>query len=212
MRLKKEDLLLYAVTDRSWNKGLSLYEQVEHAIRGGVTIVQLREKELGEDLFVSEAVKIRELCHRYNVPFIINDNLEVALKCKADGVHVGQDDMPVRRIREIAGDGFIIGTTAKTVEQAQKAEADGADYLGVGAVFPSPTKSSAIRITKEMLCRISESVDIPIVAIGGITAENMHEIAHTGISGMAFVSAIFAADDIEAAAANLNRMVSEYIS
>lgn len=212
MRLKKEDLLLYAVTDRSWNKGLSLYEQVEHAVRGGVTLVQLREKELSEDLFVSEAVKIRELCHRYNVPFIINDNLDVALKCKADGIHVGQDDMPVRRIREIAGEGFIIGTTAKTVEQAQKAEADGADYLGVGAVFPSPTKSNAIRITKEMLCRISESVDIPIVAIGGITAENMHEIAHTGISGMAFVSAIFAADDIEAAAANLNMMVSEYIS
>lgn len=212
MRLRKEDLLLYAVTDRSWNKGLSLYEQVERAIKGGVTIVQLREKELGEDLFVSEAVKIRELCHRYNVPFIINDNLEVALKCKADGIHVGQDDMPVRQIREIAGDGFIIGTTAKTVEQAQKAEADGADYLGVGAVFPSPTKRNAIRITKEMLCRISESVDIPIVAIGGITAENMHEIAHTGISGMAIVSAIFAADDIEAAAANLNRMVSEYIS
>lgn len=212
MRLRKEDLLLYAVTDRSWNKGLSLYEQVERAIKGGVTIVQLREKELGEDLFVSEAVKIRELCHRYNVSFIINDNLEVALKCKADGIHVGQDDMPVRQIREIAGDGFIIGTTAKTVEQAQKAEADGADYLGVGAVFPSPTKRNAIRITKEMLCRISESVDIPIVAIGGITAENMHEIAHTGISGMAFVSAIFAADDIEAAAANLNRMVSEYIS
>lgn len=212
MRLKKEDLLLYAVTDRSWNNGLSLYEQVELAIRGGVTIVQLREKELSEDLFISEAVKIRELCHRHNVPFIINDNLEVALKCKADGIHVGQDDMPVRQIREIAGDGFIIGTTAKTVEQAQKAEADGADYLGVGAVFPSPTKSNAIRITKEMLCRISESVDIPIVAIGGITAENMHEIAHTGISGMAIVSAIFAADDIEAAAANLNRMVSEYIS
>lgn len=212
MRLKKEDLLLYAVTDRSWNKGLSLYEQVERAIRGGVTLVQLREKELSEDLFVSEAVKIRELCHRYNVPFIINDNLDVALKCKADGIHVGQEDMPVRQIRKIAGDDFIIGTTAKTVEQAQKAETDGADYLGVGAVFPSPTKSNAIRITKEMLCRISESVDIPIVAIGGITAENMHEIAHTGISGVAFVSAIFAADDIEAAAANLNRMVSEYIS
>lgn len=211
MGLKKEDLLLYAVTDRYWNKGMPLYEQVECALRGGVTIVQLREKELREDLFLREAINIKSLCHKYNVPFIINDNIEIALKCGADGIHVGQEDMPVRRIRELAGEDFIIGATAKTVRQAQKAEADGADYLGVGAVFPSPTKNNAVRITKEMLCQISESVDIPIVAIGGITSDNMGEIAHTGINGMAFVSAIFAADDIESAAAVLKRKVSECI-
>lgn len=211
MKLKKEDLLLYAVTDRSWNKNMSLYEQVECALKGGVTLVQYREKELTGDLFVSEAMKIKELCHKYKVPFIINDNVDAALKCGADGVHVGQDDMPVSEIRNLAGDDFIIGTTAKTVLQAVKAEADGADYLGVGAVFPSPTKGNALRITKETLSQICNSVEIPVAAIGGITAANMSEIAGSGISGMALVSAIFAADDIESETAELKSKVLQIV-
>lgn len=197
MKLKREDMLLYAVTDRSWNKDMSLYEQVECALKGGVTIVQLREKELDDESFFGEALEIKELCHRYKVPFIINDNVDVALKCGADGVHVGQEDMSVREIRSLTGKDFIIGTTAKTVAQAVRAEADGADYLGVGAVFPSPTKGEAIRITKEALSQICNAVAIPAVAIGGITSENMSGIADCGISGVALVSAIFAADDIE---------------
>lgn len=211
MKFKKEDLLLYAVTDRSWNKNMSLYEQVECALKGGVTLVQFREKELTGDLFVSEALEIKELCHKYKVPFIINDNVDAALKCGADGVHVGQDDMPVCEIRNLAGDDFIIGTTAKTVLQAVKAEADGADYLGVGAVFPSPTKGNAIRITKETLSQICSSVEIPVAAIGGITAANMSEIAGSGISGMALVSAIFAADDIESETAELKTKVLQIV-
>lgn len=162
-------------------------------------------------MFFREATEIKELCHNYNVPFIINDNVDIALKCGADGVHVGQDDTPVNEIRKLAGGDFIIGTTAKTVEQAVRAEADGADYLGVGAVFPSPTKGNAIRITKEMLAQICGAVKIPVAAIGGITADNMSEIAGSGISGMALVSAIFAADDIESETAKLKSKVLQII-
>ncbi|MCI8307488.1 MAG: thiamine phosphate synthase [Lachnospiraceae bacterium] len=211
MRLKKQDMLLYAVTDRSWNKGMSIYEQVECALKGGATIVQLREKELSDELFFREAVEIKALCYSYNVPFIINDNVDIALKCGADGVHVGQDDMPVCQIRSLAGDDFIIGTTAKTVLQAVKAEKDGADYLGVGAVFPSPTKENAIRITKDTLLNICNSVKIPVAAIGGITSENMNALAGSGISGMALVSAIFAADDIESETAALKSKILQII-
>ena len=203
MTFNKDMLALYAITDRRYNQKLSLYEQVEQALKGGVTIVQLREKELDEDAFTSEAIKLKELCHKYNVPLIINDNLTVALRSGADGIHVGLNDMPIDEIRRRTGKDFIIGATAKTVLQARTAQYLGADYLGVGAVFPSSTKTDAVRITKEQLNEISESVSIPIVAIGGITAENAIELSGSRISGIAVVSSLFEADDIVATAEKL---------
>ena len=211
MRLEKDRLLLYAVTDRSWTGQQSLYEQIEAALKGGVTMVQLREKHLSEDELVAEAIQIKELCHRYEVPLIINDNVDAALKSGADGVHVGIEDAPVSEIRKRAGDDFIIGATAKTTEQAKAAEAAGADYLGVGAVFPSPTKKNAIRITPQDLREICGSVAIPAVAIGGVTGDNVSEIKGGGMAGVAVVSAIFAAQDIQKAAAELKRKVKAMV-
>lgn len=211
MRLEKDRLLLYAVTDRSWTGQQSLYEQIEAALKGGVTMVQLREKLLSEDELVAEAIQIKELCHRYEVPLIINDNVDAALKSGADGVHVGIEDAPVSKIRKRAGDDFIIGATAKTTEQAKAAEAAGADYLGVGAVFPSPTKKNAIRITPQDLREICGSVAIPAVAIGGITEDNVSQIKGGGMAGVAVVSAIFAAQDIQKAAAELKTKVKAVV-
>ena len=168
MRFKKEHLLLYAITDQSFTGRQTLQEQIKEALEGGVTMLQLREKNMEETAFIEEAREIKKLCEPYRVPLIINDNVEVALKSGADGVHVGIDDAPVAQIRAMAANNFIIGATAKTVEQAKAAEAAGADYLGSGALFPSPTKQTAIRITKEELKAICASVSIPVVAIGGI--------------------------------------------
>ena len=151
MKFNQEMLLLYAVTDQAWVGKQTLLEQIEDAIKGGVTLVQLREKKLDEDSFLQEAIQVRKLCHKYNVPLIINDNVDIALKSGADGVHVGIEDAPVAEIRKCVPADFIIGATCKTVEQAKAAEAAGADYMGVGAVFPSPTKTNAIRITNEQL-------------------------------------------------------------
>lgn len=207
----KEMLLLYAVTDRSWVGIQSLYEQVEDALKGGVTIIQLREKGLDEEEFLREAIQIKELCRKYQVPLIINDNVDVALKSGADGVHVGMEDTPVQEIRQRVGEDFIIGATAKTVEQARAAQQAGADYLGVGAVFPSPTKKNAIRITREQLKEICSSVNIPAVAIGGITYDNMEEVKGTGVAGIAVVSAVFGAEDIMQATAELKERVQRII-
>lgn len=199
MRFERDMLLLYAVTDRAWTGKQSLDEQVEEALQGGVTLVQLREKRLSKEQLIEEARRITALCHRYGVPLIVNDDYEAALAAGADGVHVGIEDAPVAAIRARAGKDFIIGATAKTVEQAQRAEREGADYLGVGAVFPSPTKRSAIRITNEQLREICASVTIPAVAIGGITQKNVASLQGGGMAGIAVVSAIFGADDIFAA-------------
>ena len=199
MRFERDMLLLYAVTDRAWTGKQSLDEQVEEALQGGVTLVQLREKRLSKEQLIEEARRITALCHRYGVPLIVNDDYEAALAAGADGVHVGIEDTPVAAIRARAGKDFIIGATAKTVEQAQRAEREGADYLGVGAVFPSPTKQSAIRITNEQLREICASVTIPAVAIGGITQKNVASLQGGGMAGIAVVSAIFGADDIFAA-------------
>lgn len=212
MKLNGDSLLLYAVTNRSWAGKKTLYEQIEEALIGGVTCVQLREKDLEEKAFLAEAVKIKELCHSYNVPFLINDNVKVAIACKADGVHVGQSDLPVSEIRKMVSDDFIIGATAKTIEQAQKAEKDGANYLGVGAIFPSPTKKDAIRITSKQLKEICASVSIPAVAIGGINLFNMTEISGCGMKGIAVVSAIFAADNIKIATQELKKKISLMIA
>ena len=202
----KKILKLYAVTDRTHLNGKTLVEAVELAIQGGVTCVQLREKNISYNEYISKAVEIREICHKYNVPLIINDNYRVALASGADGVHVGIEDTAVSEIRKNVGDNFIIGATAKTIEQAQKAQKDGADYLGVGAVFPSPTKTNAIRITPEKLTEICKSISIPVVAIGGINLENVHLIKNCGQSGIAVVSALFSQDDIKESA---ERLISE---
>lgn len=199
MRFERDMLLLYAVTDRAWTGKQSLDEQVEEALQGGVTLVQLREKRLSKEQLIEEARRITALCHRYGVPLIVNDDYEAALAAGADGVHVGIEDAPVAAIRARAGKNFIIGATAKTVEQAQRAEHEGADYLGVGAVFPSPTKQSAIRITNGQLREICASVTIPAVAIGGITQKNVASLKGSDMAGIAVVSAIFGADNILAA-------------
>ncbi|MBE6885232.1 MAG: thiamine phosphate synthase [Ruminococcaceae bacterium] len=211
MKFNENMLLLYAVTDRAWVGKQTLLEQIEDALKGGATIVQLREKKLDEDSFIEEAIQVRELCYKYNVPLIINDNVEVALKSGADGVHVGIEDAPVAEIRKRVSADFIIGATCKTVEQAKIAEAAGADYMGVGAVFPSPTKNNAVRITNEQLREIVSSVSIPAVAIGGISCDNVCEIKGSFVSGVAVVSAIFGAEDIEKATALLKERVKSMV-
>ena len=207
MKFEKDQLLLYAVTDRAWVGRQTLYEQVEDALKGGATIVQLREKELDKDTFLQEAKQLVSLCHSYHVPLIINDDVQIALESGADGVHVGIEDTPVDKIRRQTPSDFIIGATAKTVTQAQAAERAGADYLGVGAVFPSPTKQNAIRITNDQLKEICISVSIPAVAIGGISFSNVVELAGGGMDGVAVVSAIFGAADIQAATTELKKKV-----
>ena len=193
----KKDLLLYAVTDRSWLGEETLYEQVEKALKGGATFIQLREKELDEEHFLEEAIALKELCHKYHVPFLINDNVKIAKEMDADGVHVGQSDMEADDVRKILGEDKILGVSAQTVEQAVLAEKMGADYLGVGAVFSTSTKKDASAISKERVKAICEAVHIPVIAIGGITADNILTLKGSGICGIAVVSAIFAAKDIE---------------
>lgn len=205
MKFREEMLLLYAITDRNWVGKQTLLEQIEQSLKGGVTILQLREKSLDTETFIEEAKEVKKLCEKYNVPLIINDNLEVAIKSGADGVHVGQEDMSVKEIRKLAGDGMIIGATAKTIEQARIAEEEGANYIGVGAIFPSPTKKNAIRITVDDLKEITNSVSIPAVAIGGITRENMSELSGGGMKGLALVSAVFGAEDIEGECRSLKK-------
>ena len=211
MKFNEKMLLLYAVTDKAWVGNKTLTEQIEDALKGGATIIQLREKNLDEDSFIKEAIQVRDLCHKYNVPLIINDNVDVALKSGADGVHVGIDDTPVADIRKRVPADFIIGATCKTVEQAKIAEADGADYMGVGAVFPSVTKTNAVRITNEQLREIVSSVSIPAVAIGGISYDNVCEIKGSSVSGIAVISAVFGADDIEKATALLKERVKAVV-
>lgn len=200
---------LYAVTDRSWLRGQTLLEQVEQALVGGATLVQLREKELDQDTFMREAVDMAKLCHRYGVPLLINDNVEIARRSGADGVHVGQDDMEAASVRSILGSDMIVGVTAKTVEQALRAQEAGADYLGSGAVFGSSTKLNAKPMTKELLKSICNAVTIPVVAIGGINRDNIMELAGTDIDGVAVVSGIFAATDIEAECRHLRSIVKQ---
>ena len=206
MNLTPEHLRLYAVTDRAWTGQQTLLEQLEQALKGGVTLVQLREKDLSPEDFLAEALAAKELCHRYGVPLILNDAVDLALRCGADGVHVGAEDQPVAEIRRLAGPDFLIGATAKTVAQAQAAQAAGADYLGVGAVFPSPTKPNARGITRAELTAICASVSIPAVAIGGITQENLPQLAGCGAVGAAVVSSLFGAPDIQTAAQELKAL------
>lgn len=207
MKLSAETLRLYAVTDRSWLGEKTLFDQVEEALIGGVTLVQLREKEMSEDDFLKEAIEMAKLCHRYNVPLIINDNVDITMKSGADGVHVGQDDMEAAAARKKLGRDMIVGVTAKTIEQAQRAQDAGADYLGSGAVFGSTTKNNAKPMTMDLLSSIVRSVSIPVVAIGGINRSNILQLRGTKISGTAIVSGIFAAKDIETECRLLRELV-----
>lgn len=207
MKFDERRLRLYAVTDRAWTGRQSLYEQVECALRGGATCVQLREKALDEAEFLREARQLRALCRRYDVPFIVNDNVEVALACGADGVHVGQEDLNAACVRERVGPDMLIGVSAHSVEEAVQAVENGADYLGVGAVFSTSTKADANVLPADTLRAICAAAAVPVVAIGGITADNLERLAGTGIAGVALVSAIFSAEDIAAACRTLRSRV-----
>ena len=197
MKCDKRYMLLYAVTDRAWTGEQTLYEQVEAALKGGVTCVQLREKEMDETAFLQEAKDICALCHRYGVPFIVNDNVDVAIACQADGIHVGQEDMAAGEVRRRVGDAMLLGVSVHTVEEARRAVRNGADYLGLGAVFPTSTKTDVDQMTKETLRAICDAVDVPVVAIGGINRGNLLKLSGSGVDGVALVSAIFSAEDIE---------------
>lgn len=197
MKCDKKDLRLYAVTDRRWLGGRRLVDRVEEALKGGVTFVQLREKDLDEERFLEEAREIKELCGRYQVPFVINDNVDIAQAVDADGVHVGQSDMEAGDVRARLGQDKIIGVSAQTVEQALLAESRGADYLGVGAVFATGSKADASEVDHETVKAICQAVHIPVIAIGGITRENVGALAGTGVCGAAVISAIFAQEDVE---------------
>lgn len=212
MKCDKKDLLLYAVTDRSWLGEQTLYEQIEEALKGGATFVQLREKELDEETFLAEAIEIQELCKQYNVPFVINDNVEIARSMNADGVHVGQSDMEAGNVRALLGEDKILGVSAQTVEQAILAEQRGADYLGVGAVFPTGSKADADDVSHETLRAICEAVSIPVVAIGGIGKHNVRKLSGSGICGIAVISAIFAAEDIKGATAELKALTEQAVA
>ena len=211
MKCAKEQLLLYAVTDRHWLDVRTLKEVVLESLEGGVTMLQLREKHLDEAHFLEEAKELQTLCRSWHVPFLINDNVEIALAMEADGVHVGQSDMAAGDVRKKLGDDKIIGVSAQTVEQALLAEKAGADYLGVGAVFPTSSKDDANEVTYETLKAICSAVSIPVVAIGGITQENVHRLAGSGICGAAVISAIYAEPNIKKAAAELKKAVKETI-
>lgn len=208
----KKTLLLYAITDRSWLNGNTLLAQAEEALAGGASFLQLREKELPDDDFLKEAFALKTLCQKYNVPFVVNDNVDIAVACDADGVHIGQSDMEAGCTREKIGRDKILGVSVQTVEEALKAQACGADYLGVGAVFPTSSKADAAEVSYETLRNICNAVDIPVVAIGGITAENLHLLASSGIAGISVISAIFAAPDIRAATRTLKSKTEQMLA
>lgn len=212
MKLDKKDLLLYAVTDRHWLGDRTLYEVVKESLDGGATFIQLREKNLDQEHFLEEAKELKKLCAEYKVPFVINDNVDIALEIDADGVHVGQSDMEAGDVRAKLGPDKIIGVSAQTVEQALLAEKHGADYLGVGAVFPTGSKDDAIEVSHETLKAICEAVSIPVIAIGGITVDNTSSLAGTGICGIAVISAIYGQKNILEATKKLKIVTSNMVS
>lgn len=211
MNCDKKDLLLYAVTDRAWLGDKTLSWQVEESLKGGATMIQLREKHLDHEHFLKEAKEIKELCRKYQVPFLINDDVDLAVEVDADGVHVGQHDMEAGEVRKKIGSNRILGVSAQTVEQALLAQQAGADYLGVGAVFPTGTKDDADAVSIQTLGEICHAVNIPVVAIGGIGQHNVMQLAGSGICGIAVVSAIYAQPDIQNAASTLHALAKEMV-
>lgn len=212
MYLDKKIMTLYAVTDRAWLKNQNLEQQVELALKGGVTCVQIREKNLDNDLFLKEAIKLKNICNKYKVPFIVNDNVNVALKSNADGIHIGQEDDDIKYVKKIIGKDKIIGVSVQNVEQAIIAEKNGASYLGVGAVFKTSTKNDAKYVPYEILKLICESVSIPVVAIGGINKDNIMKLSGSKIDGVAMVSEIFGAQDIEKECKNLLKLSKKMLN
>ncbi len=211
MKFDKKDLLLYAVTDRSWLNGNTLCYQVEQAILGGATFVQLREKGLDAGRLPEETREIQKLCRKYRIPFVVNDHVDVAAQIDADGVHVGQSDMEAGDVRKKLGPDKIIGVSAQTVEQALLARKMGADYLGVGAIFHTDSKADADNVSLETLRAICKAVDIPVIAIGGICMENVLRLSQSGICGIAVISALFAQPDIREAAAGLRGCIEKML-
>lgn len=203
MKVTNKHMQLYAITDNRWLRGHSLEEKVEAALRGGVTFLQLRDKEASHEELVNMAVKLKAIASRYNVLFVVNDDVEAAKKADADGVHIGQSDMDYEKARKLLGPDKIIGMTAKTVEQAKQAEALGADYIGVGAVFHTDTKSDAKDMSRSTLLAVTDAVSLPVAAIGGINYDNADRLKNTGVSGIAVVSAIFSKENAYKAALEL---------
>ncbi|MDF3003587.1 MAG: thiamine phosphate synthase [Oscillospiraceae bacterium] len=212
MKIDKSAMLLYAVTDRSWLNGETLESTVEKVLAAGVTFLQLREKDLSDEEFLTEANKIKPLAQKYHIPFVINDNIEVAIKCGADGVHVGQSDIVDKNVRTLVGPDMILGISANTVETAKRAEESGADYIGVGAVFGTATKKDAQAISVERLREICAAVSIPVVAIGGINEHNILQLANSGVDGVAVISAIFAKPDVADATRTLRKLSEKVVN
>jgi thiamine-phosphate pyrophosphorylase len=211
LKLDKKSLLLYAVTDRTWTREQTLDQQVELALQAGVTFLQLREKHIAKEQFLEEACRMKKLANKYQVPFVINDDVELAFKCDADGVHVGQKDMEAVKARELLGNQKIIGVSVQTVEQAKLAQDQGADYLGVGAVFNTSTKLDAAEVSFDTVKAICNEVTIPVIAIGGISPKNIHQLKGTGIQGVAVISAIFASKNITEATKELFMQVKDIV-
>jgi len=211
LKLSKGSMLLYVVTDRTWLGSNKLEDQVEEIIKSGATFIQLREKELDFESFVIEGKKIKEITDRYNIPFVVNDNIEVAIAIDADGVHVGQGDMNAKDCRILLGKDKILGVSVQTVEQAVLAEENGADYIGAGAVFSTSTKADADYVSLKTLKEICNAVSIPVVAIGGINEKNILQLKGSGVDGVAVISAIFAAKDIKKATENLLKLSKEMV-
>jgi thiamine-phosphate pyrophosphorylase len=211
LKVSKESMRLYAVTDRMWLGNKSLRDQVEACIKGGVTFVQIREKNIPFEEYVTLSKEIKKVTDKYHVPFVINDDVEVAIACGADGVHVGQQDMEASDVRDKIGTDMILGVSVQTVKQALLAEEKGADYLGVGAVFSTSTKLDADAVTYETLKAICNAVSIPVVAIGGISMETIMKLKESGVDGVAVVSAIFAQEDICASARELRNRSDEMV-
>lgn len=209
---KKDQMLMYAVTDSRWStENYTLEMQIEDALKGGVTFLQLREKNMNTEELAALGRKVKTICDRYNVPLVINDNIEAAILCQADGVHVGQNDLSPDKVREIMGENAIVGVTVKTVEQAKKAEAQGASYVGSGAMFETGTKKDTYVISRDTIRDICHSISIPVVAIGGIDENNVLELKGTGIDGVAVVSAIFGKKDIYMAAIELRKKIEKIV-
>ena len=210
MKFSKESLRLYAVTDRTWLNGRTLRQVVSEAISGGATTVQIREKNSGYEDFKFQALEIQTLCKENHIPFIVNDNVDLALDIDADGVHVGQSDMEAMKVRDLIGPDKILGVSASTVREAIEAERNGADYIGAGAVFQTGSKSDAVNVTHDVLREICSAVKIPVIAIGGINSGNIGELKGSGIAGVAVISAIFASQDIEKSARELLELSEKY--
>lgn len=208
----RRGMTLYAVSDRSWQGERTLAQVVEEVLRGGATFLQLREKELDREAILAEAREIQAIAARYRVPFVINDSVDIALACDADGVHVGQTDLMGRDVRALIGPDKILGITANTVELAVAAEKAGADYIGAGAVFGTTTKQNAKNLSLDTLKAICQAVSIPVVAIGGINADNLPRLAGTGAAGAAVVSALFAQKDPEEAARRMRALADKMVA